>query len=75
MLSVNERSLEYRGMRADCESVRLTTGGSQAKSCDDVCPKVVRERSKVDRGQSPAMMFAQGWFANEARWIAGEVLR
>ena len=32
---------------------RLAKGGSRAKSCDDVWPKVDRERS-------PAMMFDQG---------------
>ena len=58
MLSVNGRNLECRGTRVDRRSVRSTKGGSQAKSCDDVCPRVVCERS-------PAMMFDQGWFANK----------
>ena len=65
MLSMNGRSLVCRGIRADRGSVRLTQGGSQAKSGNDVCPRVVYERSpaimfcpRVDREQSPAMMFA-----------------
>ena len=53
MLSVNGRSSEYRGTRGDCGSVRLTQGGLRAKSCNDVCPRVVHK-------QSPAMMFTQG---------------
>ena len=62
MLSVNGRNSECRGTRGNRGSVRLTQGGSQAKSCNDVCPKVVRK-------QSPALMFAQGWFANKVlRW-------
>ena len=53
MLSVNGRSSKYRGTRGDRGSVRLTQGGLRAKSCDDICPRVVCE-------QSPAMMFTQG---------------
>ena len=58
MLSVNGRSLEYRDTRVDRGSVRLTKGGSRAESCDEVCPKVVRD-------QSPAMIFAQGWIVSK----------
>ena len=58
MLSVNGKSLEYRDTRVDCGSVRLTKGGSWAKSCNEVW-------SRVDRERSPAMRFAQGWIASE----------
>ena len=58
MLSVNGRSLECRGIRANCESVRMTKGRLQAKSCDDVYLRVVCE-------QSSAIMFAQRWIANK----------
>ena len=59
MLSVNGKSLEYRGTWVDRGSVKSTKGGSRAKSYDNVCSRVVWE-------QSPAMMIAQGWFANKA---------
>ena len=44
----------YKGRsRIGQGQIRLTKGGSRAKSCDEVWPR-------VDREQSPAMMFAQG---------------
>ena len=58
MLSVNERSLEYRGTWVDRGSVRLTKGGLRANSCNEVYPRMVRDRS-------PAIMFAQGWIVSK----------
>ena len=55
---MNRRSLECRGTRADRGLVRLTKSGLWSKSCNDFYLRVVCE-------QSLAIIFTQGWFANE----------
>ena len=45
----------------------LSKGGSQAKSSDDVHKSCDGVYPRVDREQSPAMIFAQGWIAGWLR--------
>ena len=69
MLSVNGRSSGYRGTRGDRGSVRDRSGWSRAKSCDDICKSCDEVYPRVDRERSPAMMIAQGWIASKVlRW-------
>ena len=51
--------IDQRWITSEVLQWGLVKGGSRAKSCDDVWPR-------MDHKQSPTIMFGQGWIASEA---------